>query len=740
MQNSKPVSLSGYLSVGACILLWATIIAFLSPRHALVLDSVGMGEIWQGQDLSAPFAFDILRDSADINKDVAEIKRQFPIPLFFNDSSAIRQHIARYNIEFSLLFQEEKKQFLDQLQPVPDSTGSDIQDVVSTLYETMRMEEAQEQYPASDSLSMVRFGQEYVRSYYQQNAIILSPSFFVEDDSRFLLNNKVLSLSQLLTLSTYEEEADFFDQKILDGLPGWKAFSAENPWAGAMMKNALPKHPLSTLDMGKYRKNSAEVQLDIQRTMLSIDSIKEHYEKGELIVAQGEKVGPDQVQAIEILRTKSKDSLLSDSELFRIDLAKFLFVVIVLIGGSLAVSKSASKQSFSIRLNIVTISLIGLFCLAAVFAELYIPEHLSVVPLAIAPVVILAFYDRESALVVLLATAGLSSIIVNDSWAFLMRHLVVGVGVIFWVKTIRYWSDFFWLSLLVLTINAGFETLFFMLGGAEITIDALWVLSDVAVQSFLTFLALPFILLFERLYGTLSELRLVELSDINKPLLKKLSNETPGTFQHSLQVANLAEYAAETIGADGLLVKVGALYHDVGKMNNPQFFIENQHPGHNPHELLAARISAQKIIEHVSLGVSTAKEYRLPIALQRFILTHHGDSRVEYFYQRSLQDDDETRESDYRYPGPPPQSKEEAILMMADAAEAASKSLKAPNEENISEMVDKVINKQMSEGQFRESSISIQEIIQCKAAFKARLNNIHHIRIAYPPDKNNSNI
>ena len=123
------------------------------------------------------------------------------------------------------------------------------------------------------------------------------------------------------------------------------------------------------------------------------------------------------------------------------------------------------------------------------------------------------------------------------------------------------------------------------------------------------------------------------------------------------------------------------------------------------------------------------------MALQRFILTHHGDSRVEYFYQKSLQDDDETRESDYRYPGPPPQSKEEAILMMADAAEASSKSLKAPNEENISAMVDKVINKQMSEGQFRESSISIQEIIQCKAAFKSRLNNIHHIRIAYPPKR-----
>lgn len=735
MHKSKPVSLSGYLSLGGCILLWASIIAFTSPRQSLVLDTAGNGEIWQGKDLLAPFAFDILRDSTDINQDVSEIKRQFPIPLFFNDSASVRQHIALYSVEFSLLFQEEKKRFLDKLLPAPDSSNSNIQGVIGAFYESMQKEEVEKQYPSSDSLSMIGFGQEYIRSYYQQHPIILSPTFSVEGDSRFLLNNKVLSLGQLLSIATFEGEDGFFDQEILDGLPGWGLFSSKNEWSKAMMESALPKHPLLTLDMGKYRKNSAEVQLDIQRAMLSIDSIKEHYEKGELIVAQGEKVGPDQVQALEILRIKSKDSLLSDAELFRIDLAKFLLVVLILFGGGVAVSKSAAKQAFSIRLNIVTTSLIGLFCLAAIFTEVYIPEHRSIIPLAIAPVVILAFYDKESALIVILATAGLSSIIVGDSWAFLIRHLVVGAGVIYWVKTIRYWSDFLRLSLLVLFINAGFETLLFMLGGAEISIDALWVLSDVAVQSFLTFLALPIILLFERLYGTLSELRLVELSDINKPLLKKLSNETPGTFQHSLQVANLAEYAAETIGADGLLVKVGALYHDVGKMSDPQFFIENQHPGQNPHERLAARISAQKIIDHVPLGLEKAKEYRLPQALQQFILTHHGDSRVEYFYQKSLRDDDETRESDFKYPGPPPRSKEEAILMMADAAEASSKSLTSPNEENISAMVDNVIDKQMQEGQFRESKITIQEINLCKAAFKSRLNNIHHIRIAYPPEK-----
>ena len=204
MQKSKPVSLSGYLSLGACILLWAGIIAFTSPRHSLVLDTAGSGEIWQGQDLVAPFAFDILRDSTDINQDVAEIKRQFPIPLFFDDSASVRQHVALYNVEFSLLFQEEKKRFLDQLQPSPDSSASDIQGVISDFYESMRKEEAEKQYPSSDSLSMVRFGQEYIRSYYQQHAIVLSPTFSLEEDARFLLNNKVLSLNQLLSMATFE--------------------------------------------------------------------------------------------------------------------------------------------------------------------------------------------------------------------------------------------------------------------------------------------------------------------------------------------------------------------------------------------------------------------------------------------------------------------------------------------------------------------------------------------------------
>ena len=199
------------------------------------------------------------------------------------------------------------------------------------------------------------------------------------------------------------------------------------------------------------------------------------------------------------------------------------------------------------------------------FAALYIPEYVTIVPLAIAPILMLAFFNRETALLVLLTTAGISSLIVTDGWSFLFRHLLVGVGVVYCMKSIRYWSDFLRLSVLVLALNVCFDVILFLMRLADVGVHALWLLPSVGIQAFLSFLALPFILLFERLYGTLSELRLVELSDINKPLLKNLSINTPGTFQHSLQVANLAEHAAEKIGADSLLVKTGALYHDIGK-------------------------------------------------------------------------------------------------------------------------------------------------------------------------------
>ena len=225
---------------------------------------------------------------------------------------------------------------------------------------------------------------------------------------------------------------------------------------------------------------------------------------------------------------------------------------------------------------------------------------------------------------------------------------------------------------------------------------------------------------------------------MNRPLLQELTLKAPGTLQHSLQVANLSEAAAMKIGADPLLVKVAALYHDIGKIENPDYFIENQSKV-NPHNEITDLESAEMIIEHVTKGVKLAKKYRLPKVIIDFIKTHHGTTRVEYFYRNYLKDhpDKEFDETLFRYPGPKPITKEETILMLADSIEAACKSLKNPTEEELNQFVDKIIDGKVTHGQLEDSKITFCELEDCKEVFKQMMKSIHHVRIEYPENDTN---
>jgi putative nucleotidyltransferase with HDIG domain len=229
---------------------------------------------------------------------------------------------------------------------------------------------------------------------------------------------------------------------------------------------------------------------------------------------------------------------------------------------------------------------------------------------------------------------------------------------------------------------------------------------------------------------------LVELSDLNKPLLRDLSFKAPGTMQHSLQVANLAEAAANEIGANALLVKVGALYHDIGKMVNPEYFIENQNQ-FNPHEDLTYLESAQMIIAHVAEGEKLAKKHRLPKMLIDFIKSHHGTTRVEYFYRMYKNDNPnkDFNEADFTYPGPKPANREEAILMISDSLEASSKSLKNPTGLDIDNLVENIIAFKVSHGQLQETNLTFRELDAIKGVYKRLLRSIHHVRIEYPEEK-----
>jgi cyclic-di-AMP phosphodiesterase PgpH len=234
-------------------------------------------------------------------------------------------------------------------------------------------------------------------------------------------------------------------------------------------------------------------------------------------------------------------------------------------------------------------------------------------------------------------------------------------------------------------------------------------------------------------FGFTSSITLAELSDLNHPLLKELSLKAPGTLQHSLQVANLAESAAKAIGADDLVIKVAALYHDVGKTMKPMYFIENQ-SGSNPHDKLPFLESAKIIIEHVSEGVRLAQKNGLPRVIVDFIPTHHGTTLVEYFYRNHVKEvkNGENDKAAFQYQGPKPRTKEEAILMIADSLEATSKILKQPDNRSIDDLVDRIVADKMAQGQLNDSLLSFADLEKCKLSFKQTLKNIHHVRIEYP--------
>jgi putative nucleotidyltransferase with HDIG domain len=259
------------------------------------------------------------------------------------------------------------------------------------------------------------------------------------------------------------------------------------------------------------------------------------------------------------------------------------------------------------------------------------------------------------------------------------------------------------------------------------------ILVQLVISGALTLLAYPTIFLFEKIFSLVSDVSLLELTDTNSALLRRLSEEAPGTFQHSLQVANLAEMGALEVGANALLIRAGSIYHDIGKLKNPMYFIENQSSNLNPHDEIEFDESAEIIISHVLDGIEIAKEHNLPDELIDFIRTHHGTTTVQYFYKQFITNfpEEEVDIKSFTYPGPKPYSKETAILMMADSAEASARSLKSPTAENIDSLIEKVINKQIEEDQFVNADITLKEITQLKKLFKKKLVSIHHSRLEY---------
>lgn len=358
---------------------------------------------------------------------------------------------------------------------------------------------------------------------------------------------------------------------------------------------------------------------------------------------------------------------------------------------------------------------------------------LMVIPFAMAPVMISVFLDARTALMAHLIIVLICSILVPDPFIFVLLQLTAGIAAIYSLTELTERSQIFRVALVATLCYC-----FVFFGYELLTKSALFMFDKRIFVNFLLngvllLFTYPLMLLYEKLFYFTSDVTLMELSNFNIKLLRQLSENAPGTFQHSIQVSNLAAAAANKVGASSLLVRTGAMYHDIGKLGNPIFFTENQ-GGTNPHACLPYEQSARIIINHVHDGLRLAEKHHLPKAIKDFIRTHHGLSKAKYFYISYMNEHpgEEVDEQLFTYPGPNPHSMETAILMMADSVEAASRSLPEYTEENIANLVDRIIDAQVAEGYFKQCPITFKDISDIKSVFKEKLRTIYHTRITYP--------
>ncbi|MFA8298788.1 MAG: HD family phosphohydrolase [Hyphomicrobiales bacterium] len=469
----------------------------------------------------------------------------------------------------------------------------------------------------------------------------------------------------------------------------------------------------------------------------SLNKISSTYgliQKGEKIISKGELVSKEKFKILRSLKMDFEGNAESQNNFYSIfggQIILVAFLMIILFFTIYRFEREVYEKSRLIFLLMILIVLELLMFKLIVNIE---ARSLYLIPICLLAVILRVFYSMRLSVVAYTMTMLLLAFQAPNSFEFFFLQLIAGYVVLVSLFHIHKRSQFFTTSVWIFLSYALVYTAFILIQGRaweEIKFENYLYF---AISAIFTFTAYPIIFLFEKIFRLITDVTLLELSNTNTSILRRLSLKAPGTFQHSLQVANLAEEAAFAIGANPLLVRTGALYHDIGKMLMPSYFTENQKGGYNPHDELTYKESAKIIISHVIKGIELAKKHNIPEQIIDFIRTHHGTRQTDYFfilYQRENENDD-IDSRPFTYPGPEPFSKETALLMMADSVEAASRSLKQPDEQKINDLVELVVGKQLEKHQFDNANITLREIRKVKKILKKQLMNVYHVRIEYP--------
>ena len=661
-----------YIASVACIV-------FFFPKGSKFKYEYQQGKPWQYDNLYAPFDFSLKKSRAEIVRERDSVEKNYPV--YYRYSDAIRKSVsAEYDNEFSNFF--PKDQYSPDALAVLDKAGKGILD---SLYRNGVLEKTNGRQTRKQ-IFLIR-----------------------DNEARELPFSEVVrrqNLPKVIAAILKQNRLTDFDARF------------EELFSDIVRSNV-------TYDRSLSEKALADELSAISGTRGSVD-------EGKLIIAKGEVVEKENLLVLNSLKSEYESELWAAENYYVILLGYTVLVSLVLLMLFLFLNKyrpvifdNNTKVTF-IFFNIL------LMVIATTLIVQFDESYVFVVPLCILPLLLKTFFDARLGLMVHVLTVLILGFVVPNSFEYIFLQIIVGIVTILTVSELYKRANLF--------ISVGQITLIYIVGYLAFHIIYEGSLENIAwftlalflLNGMITLFVQPLIYVYEKVFGLVSDVSLLELSDTNSKLLKELSNKAPGTFHHSLQVANLAEAAANEIGANAMLVRVGALYHDIGKMQHPSYFIENQITSANPHDELQAVDSAKIIIDHVIDGIELARKNNLPDRIIDFIRTHHGTTLVYYFYKKHQEKTDEVDEEPFTYPGPLPFSKETAILMMADSVEAASKSLKNPTFLIIDEFVDKIIAGQMSADQFLNAEITFREIEQIKKVLKQKLTNIYHLRVEYP--------
>jgi cyclic-di-AMP phosphodiesterase PgpH len=676
----------------ALILYWilvfgvtAVLLYFILPGEPKFKYEYQKGFPWPHENLVAPFDFAILKSDAELQTEKSELIKSVA-PYFQYDTTLLRKNITKLTSDFNIS---------EDNNPAKTKINNTIKKNLTEIYETGILQRSIDSYEELAGKMEIK----------KRTGPIVTTIPAVQLYSEKSAYNKINDIINEL-------------EKINVEYKNW-------------LQNISPeKYITANLEFDK-----ATTEKEITERTANISQTRGMVKVGERIILQGEIVDQTRFQILESLKASyQKESKGMKSYMSALGKVFFILAMLALVFTFIFIYRHDILTQHR-KLAFLLMFMVGMIAVSY-FINRFPGLHIYLVPLAVFPIIVRTFFDSRTAIFMLFVITLIIGFYAPNNYEYILVQFSAGVVSVFSLNKMHRRVHLVKAMLLVMfTYWFVYSALNLIFEGSILNFNYN-MMKWFAMSSVFILLVYPMVYIFEKLFGFISDVTLIELSDSNQPLLRKLAEEAPGTFQHSLLIANLAEEVILKIGGNPFLVRAGALYHDIGKISKPNFFIENQAIGMNPHDDLNYVKSAELVIDHVKNGVSMARKYKLPDPIVEFIATHHGTTKANYFFLKHKQDNPNkiTPEESFIYPGPLPKSKEATVVMLIDGIEAASRSLKEKTYENFKELINKMIDDKIKSNQLDNSLLTFSDVNIIKETLLNKLINIYHIRIEYPKE------